>query len=441
MEKFSNIAIEEALSLLPDDRQKAEYLFSVHEALHDADPQRALRYSKIALEFAERSHNSGITAQAEYNHGDALLTASDASKAGFYFGQALTHYRTTDDKTRIARALNKIGAIYAKTARYDQAIEYFLEAMQVSRRLENKLSYAHSLNNLGTCYRIQGNFAQAMNFIRQAVNICKDLRDKGEYSDMLCSIGIVCYQMGDHDAALEHYFQSQRLMSTSDVRRLSRVFNNIGNVYFALELYEKALDFHTRALTVRKKIGNRNLIGDSLNNCGNCYLKLGKMKLAIDHLTRAFEMKRRTGDARGEAYALSNLAKFYMDEGDFLKARQLFEEAIEAVHSKPGELEIRTHAHLELGIIAIREGDGSEAEKHLTTALKLTDELKQPDVQRDIFKNLAELFSKITSHKDRKKALEFFKKYTALQEGTIGENKKDAVSRLEIQFKTKSPGL
>jgi tetratricopeptide (TPR) repeat protein len=436
MEDYSDIAIKEALAQLAHTIQKVDFLCEVHAALLNIDPQRALRYSIIALNYAEQLQLPGHIAHANYNHGEALLIAADAFKAEVYFIEALSYFRSVDDKDNTARTINKIGSVYAKAGRYEQAIEYFMEAMQISRRLENKLSYAHSLNNIGTCHRIQGNFPQALNFIRQAIDICSGLGEIEHYSDMLCSIGIVCYQTGDYDAALEHYFQSLRLLGGKEITRISRVYNNVGNVYFALERYQQALDFHLKALSIRKEIGNQNLIGDSLNNCGNCYLKLGNLPLAMDHLTRAFEVKKRIKDARGEAYALVNLAKFYIDIDEFLKAEQLLKEAVEAISSKKGESEIHVHTLLNLGIIAIRRQNGVDAEKHLLAALSLANELKLTSTLCDIFKRLSELYSKVASHKDRHKALEYFKKYNSLQQQNIGETKNDAVTRLEIQFNT-----
>ncbi|HYF02626.1 MAG TPA: tetratricopeptide repeat protein [Patescibacteria group bacterium] len=441
MENYSDIAIIATLDELTGAQQKAEFLLKIHPTLCDTDPQRALRYTTKAVELTIETEQSELIALARYNHGEALLIASDAVKANEFFKSSLEYFRAISDKSRAAKTLNKIGAMYAKIGQYEQAVEYFLEAMQISRRLDNKLSYAHSLNNLGTCYRIQGNIAQALNFIRQSVDICRELNDKQNYSDMLCSLGIVYYTIGEHDTALEYYFQSWRLIDENEIRRLSRIFNNIGNVYYALERYQQALDFHEKALATRKKIGNRNLIGDSLNNCGNCYRQLGQMKFAVDSLTRAYEIKRRTGDARGEAYALSNLAKFFMDEGEFLKARQLFIEAIEVVTGMMGATEISTHAHLNLGAIAICEDDGKTAETHLITALELAHELKQPDVLRDVFKKLSDLYTKVISHKDRHKAREYFKRYTQMQEEMLGESKTDAVSRLEIHYNSRREGI
>lgn len=62
---------------------------------------------------------------------------------------------------------------------------------------------------------------------------------------------------------------------------------NLGNAYLSLSQYDKAIDFHTKALAISREIGDRQREGSNLGNMGDAYCSLGQSDKAIDYYTQA----------------------------------------------------------------------------------------------------------------------------------------------------------
>ncbi|WP_149988953.1 tetratricopeptide repeat protein, partial [Microcystis aeruginosa] len=55
----------------------------------------------------------------------------------------------------------------------------------------------------------------------------------------------------------------------------AKSYNNLGNVYYSLGEYQKAIDFCQQSLAITREIGDRGGEAKSYNNLGNVYYSLG----------------------------------------------------------------------------------------------------------------------------------------------------------------------
>jgi CHAT domain-containing protein len=63
--------------------------------------------------------------------------------------------------------------------------------------------------------------------------------------------------------------------------------NNLGNAYFCIEEYQKAIDHYQRGLEISIDIGDRLVIASNNSNLGNAYLSLGEYEVATSHLMKS----------------------------------------------------------------------------------------------------------------------------------------------------------
>ncbi len=83
---------------------------------------------------------------------------------------------------------------------------------------------------------------------------------------------------------------------------------NLGNCYFGLGEYRRAIDLHDQALVISREIGDRQCEGAALGGLGRCYAILGEYRRAIDLHDQALVISREIGDRRGEGADLAGLA-------------------------------------------------------------------------------------------------------------------------------------
>ena len=107
---------------------------------------------------------------------------------------------------------------------------------------------------------------------------------------------------------------------------------SLGNVYYSLGEYQKAIEFHQQSLAITREIGDRGGEAKSYNNLGNVYYSLGEYQKAIEFYQQSLAITREIGDRGGEANAWFNLGLTYYKldriseaKEAFLQSRELFQ--------------------------------------------------------------------------------------------------------------------
>ncbi|XP_071666434.1 G-protein-signaling modulator 2 isoform X4 [Patagioenas fasciata] len=111
------------------------------------------------------------------------------------------------------------------------------------------------------------------------------------------------------------FFEAAVQVGTEDLKTLSAIYSQLGNAYFYLHEYAKALEYHHHDLTLARTIGD--LLGEAKasGNLGNTLKVLGNFDEAIVCCQRHLDISRELNDKVGEARALYNLGNVYHSKG------------------------------------------------------------------------------------------------------------------------------
>ena len=123
---------------------------------------------------------------------------------------------------------------------------------------------------------------------------------------------------------------------------------SLGNVYYSLGEYQKAIEFHQQSLAITREIGDRGGEGNSYNNLGNVYYSLGEYQKAIEFYQQSLAITREIGDRGGEASSWFNLGLTYYKlkriseaKEAYLQARELYQALGLAVYVQKCDQAIR----------------------------------------------------------------------------------------------------
>jgi tetratricopeptide (TPR) repeat protein len=133
---------------------------------------------------------------------------------------------------------------------------------------------------------------------------CMELALEGE---RLC-------QTGDLKNGVK-FFEEAIRVGTTDDRTLSAIYSQLGNAYFYLEDYQKALEYHKQDVTLVHSIGDEAAEAKACGNLGNTFKMVGKFDEAAVYCRRYLEISRKLGDEVGEGRALYNLGNVYHMQG------------------------------------------------------------------------------------------------------------------------------
>ncbi|XP_075689518.1 G-protein-signaling modulator 2 isoform X1 [Rhinoderma darwinii] len=114
------------------------------------------------------------------------------------------------------------------------------------------------------------------------------------------------------------FFEAAVQVGTEDLKTLSAIYSQLGNAYFYLHEYNKALEYHHHDLTLARTIGDRLGEAKASGNLGNTLKVLGNFDEAILCCERHLEISLELYDKVGEARALYNLGNVYHSKGKSL---------------------------------------------------------------------------------------------------------------------------
>ncbi|XP_037046634.1 G-protein-signaling modulator 2 isoform X1 [Bradysia coprophila] len=135
-------------------------------------------------------------------------------------------------------------------------------------------------------------------------SMCLELALEGE---RLC-------KSGDCRAGVA-FFQASIQAGTDDLRTLSAIYSQLGNAYFYLGDYAKAMQYHKLDLTLARSMDDKLGEAKSSGNLGNTLKVMGRFDEAALCCDRHLTLARQLGDRLSEGRALYNLGNVYHAKG------------------------------------------------------------------------------------------------------------------------------
>ncbi|CAB1326671.1 unnamed protein product [Coregonus sp. 'balchen'] len=133
---------------------------------------------------------------------------------------------------------------------------------------------------------------------------CLELALEGE---RLCKVA-------DYSAGVS-FFEAAIQVGTEDLQVLSAIYSQLGNAYFHLHDYAKALEFHHHDLTLTRTIGDQHGEAKASGNLGNTLKVLGRYDEAVVCCQRHLDIAMDLHDKVGQARALYNFGNVYHAKG------------------------------------------------------------------------------------------------------------------------------
>lgn len=148
-------------------------------------------------------------------------------------------------------------------------------------------------------------------------NLTGDVQDYDGSSNMCLELALegerLC-KAGDCRAGVA-FFQAAIQAGTDDLRTLSAIYSQLGNAYFYLGDYSKAMQYHQHDLTLARTMGDKLGEAKSSGNLGNTLKVMGRFDDAIVCCKRHLELSRELGDRLSEGRALYNLGNVLHAKG------------------------------------------------------------------------------------------------------------------------------
>jgi len=237
---------------------------------------------------------------------------------------------------------------------------------------ELKILRAWSFNYLGSATTLK----KYMDMNAQALALALSLNYRAEACRAEYNIGAYYYIKGSFSFTLSHYLRA--FYDIRDLRPTADTFkclNNIATVYISLGNYAKARDYISEAT---KLIGPQDpgpFRSSLMINLGQTLLALALRYQTPEYYCQALEcftsylnLQKRAGVKSLDLHALNAIAAIYTDQGRLDEAKIVLLPALEKARTEKTSA-ISGMTLLNLGAIALKSGQVSDAERYFEQAL------------------------------------------------------------------------
>ena len=196
-----------------------------------------------------------------------------------------------------------------------------------------------------------------------------------ERAKVLHAAGVLAYQQGDYAAAKSLNEESLSIRrQLGDRKGIADSLNNLGLVVCDQGDFSAARALYEESLAIKRELKDRSGIANSLNNLGNVAFEQAEFADARVLYEESLAIARELGDRDVVACLLGNLGNVAMHQRDFASARALHEESL-AINRELGHRQRIAGSLISLGTLASNQGDFASARGLYNEGLAIEREL------------------------------------------------------------------
>jgi predicted ATPase/DNA-binding CsgD family transcriptional regulator len=234
------------------------------------------------------------------------------------YEEGLAIFRSLDDRSGIATALNNLGVVAQDQGDYGRARELLTEAQQYFASIDDRPRNASALNNLGLVARRQGDMEGAVRLYEQSLALWTELGDQLRRALCLNNLGVVAYYLGDNETAENRYREALGVYRQMEDRSgAALTLNNLAEVLRDRGDYPQAMTAWQESLALRSVQGDRVGIAACLTGIGRIAATSGLNDLAARLFATALRLQAETGislapnERDAQEHAIAELKRAY----------------------------------------------------------------------------------------------------------------------------------
>jgi len=281
-----------------------------------------------------------------------------------------------------AKALERAGELAYVQSDYAYARPVYEEALSIYRSINDRRGVADTLANLAEVATEEGDYVSAVPLFEEGLTIMRELGVPRGAANALMNLGWVGLRTGDYANAAKPLEEALDLYrSIPDMRGTAFALSGLGETAMRLGDYPRASALFEESLLLRRQVGHKWGIAISLGTLGWVAIHRRDYRRATELLHESISLRNELGDIGGTAWCLERLADVSKAKGQpertarLLGAAQVLREGVNSVID-PGDqpehdrtaAEIRSQLGEEAFTAAWQEGRNMSLEQILAYA-------------------------------------------------------------------------
>lgn len=259
---------------------------------------------------------------------------------------------------------------------YDVAMDCFMKALVIEDSLGLKQDQVFTYLAIAQVMEGAGNLHKSAEALQTAEHINEQFKNIPTLVYILNRQGKISALLGEIDEAFEKYEYVLRYKDDIDPKIEANARFNQAHLHTLSGDYDKALETHKRALSLRRSIGDKRNEALSLNDIGELYRLMKNDEKALANHVVALEIRQGLNDKKGLSQSYNNIGILYYQQKNFERSVANLRLALAAAQDVEAQEEMRT-SYDYLSLCFKELGDFKSALEHRELFTALYDLIEQ----------------------------------------------------------------
>ncbi|SPE34791.1 hypothetical protein SBA6_40076 [Candidatus Sulfopaludibacter sp. SbA6] len=321
-------AARDAARLRNDLDLEAHLCFLLAQILADQGKRdEATRTFLEAAQKARQAKHAYLAATSLMGAAWLTLDSGRTEEAEGLATEALEAARADGDITLTANALTTLVRVHALRGRFQDALRLNQEVFGLANQTRNRQQLSAAYRNAGYLYAETKDFARAVDAYQSALQIAGEIGDGAGQLAITRELGTVEVVAGQAERGIRHLEDAASMSrSRGDSAGIALALNSLAQGYYVLGDIRRAHSVALEALDIAKRAGEQFTRG-ALVNLGITSQRLGDYEGSERYLTQALSIARKLDDKDQEARILTELGRTYTQMGRHEDGERVLNEA------------------------------------------------------------------------------------------------------------------
>jgi adenylate cyclase len=312
-------SLKKILSTTIVDSVRVDVLNALCKSFFNSNPDTSIIVASSAKLLAEKINYKAGLALAFKNIGKGYYLGGKYKEAVINWQQAIEVYKLLNDIKGVANMLSNQGAVYFNQGDDAKALELHLQSLKMSEELNDTLRILTALTNIGGVYsNKEVTWDKALNYFLRSYNLSLAIKDDYSIGTSSVNLGELYFKMGEDIKALEYLRKSEKAYKGTE--DLPYTLNYIGKVFTRQKKFEEAIQIHTKAFEIAKKLDTKLDQTQSLVALAQAYKASGDNASAIKTFQQSVEIGMPLNANVEMKDAYQGLSESYAEQADYTNA-------------------------------------------------------------------------------------------------------------------------
>lgn len=279
-------------------------------------------YAIKGVSLADKSKNIQWQPRFYEKLGRMYANLMQLDSATYFFDKALLGYTAIKDAKGQATTLFKIGWVYKRKGKLENALEADLKALKIMEQLDDKNGISGAMNRVSEDLFRQERFDEALNYALKNITFSKKNSLQEELAFAYKAAGDVKIAITQPAVALIYYDSALVILKTMDASVFSvlNLMNDRANAIKRMGNYKQALAEYTACLKKAEEVNYENSIYVCYANLGETNMLLGNYPEALKYQLKTVAIQEKTQDLANLTENYEHVSSIYEKMGDYKNA-------------------------------------------------------------------------------------------------------------------------